>query len=325
VTTLSICIPTHERPGMLYRALTSVIWNAPPEVARTVQIVVSDNSVSDASEALACQLLKEWGGLTHYQRNRPGVGMVGNFNRCIEAAAGDWVLILHDDDYLLLGAVSCLLRGIARASASDRTLLFGVRVVDDRGRLIRPQRPMRERSLSPAQALGRLLARSSYIRFPGMVVHRSAYAEAGPFEARMQGATDLQMWLRLIARHGLRTVPDTTAAYVVHADAATESTFTPEQVRLLMSLFDEARDLAVLPESALSRAQCQWFHQFILASAFRRLRAGDRAAAREMLRLFDLPEVRALGTSPVWLPLRRTFTLLAGSDRTTSDPRSRAG
>ena len=52
---------------------------------------------------------------------------------------------------------------------------------------------------------------------------------------------------------------------------------------------------------------------------YRRLRLGRRAEAREVLRLFDLPEVRRVGLSPRWLPVRVAFTTAtAGARRKAS-------
>jgi hypothetical protein len=61
-------------------------------------------------------------------------------------------------------------------------------------------------------------------------------------------------------------------------------------------------------EPTIRRWQADWYHQFILAGAYRRLRRGHRAEAREVLRLFDLPDVRGVGVSPRWLPVRIAFT-----------------
>jgi hypothetical protein len=58
-----------------------------------------------------------------------------------------------------------------------------------------------------------------------------------------------------------------------------------------------------------SRRRATFFHQFILAGAYRRLRVRRRAEARDVLRLFELPEVRNLGASPKWLPVRAAFTV----------------
>ena len=69
--------------------------------------------------------------------------------------------------------------------------------------------------------------------------------------------------------------------------------------------------LGIVPERIVRRWQADYLHQFILAGTYRRLRAGRRAEAREVLRLFELPEVRDLGLSPKWLPVRAVFTAAA--------------
>ena len=56
--------------------------------------------------------------------------------------------------------------------------------------------------------------------------------------------------------------------------------------------------------------QRDWFHQFILAGAFRRLRVGDRQGAADAYHLFDLPEVKAVGRSTRWMPFRAVLFVL---------------
>ena len=57
-------------------------------------------------------------------------------------------------------------------------------------------------------------------------------------------------------------------------------------------------------------------HQFILAGAYRRLRVRRMAEGARVLRLFELPEVRRLGVSLKWLPVRAAFiAATAGAGR----------
>ena len=73
------------------------------------------------------------------------------------------------------------------------------------------------------------------------------------------------------------------------------------------------------PERTIRRWQTDFFHQFILAGVWRRLRVRRRADGREVLRLFDVPEVRRLGVSLRWLPVRAAFTAAtAGARKKTS-------
>ncbi|MDQ3610843.1 MAG: glycosyltransferase [Actinomycetota bacterium] len=303
--TLSVCIPTCQRPLLFERALRSVVGTDAASMVET-EIVVSDDSSDDATAAVYERVASPWRGRRQYARAGAG-GPARNFNRCRELAAGRWILILHDDDYLLPGAVSGMLNAIR--SAGDRcTLLFGVHVVDGDGTVLRRQRFRRPRDLPPADAFERVLSHSSYVRFPAIVVRRDAYEAVGPFDTEVGGATDLDMWIRLFARFGVRCLPVTTCAYTVHPGTITEDMFNAATVTILMGIFDRARGLGVLSPRRLRSAQVDFFHQFILAGAWRRLRAGDRAGAGQVLSLFELPSVRRLGVSRRWAPIRVALT-----------------
>ena len=312
---LSICIPTCERPDMVARAVSSVVESIGVPHRPAVEIVVTDNSAGEQTANAVRPLLERWPGPTQYTQNVPNIGMVGNFNRCVALASGRWVLILHDDDYLLPGGLARIVAGLHGAGAGDQAVLFGVRVVNERGRLLRLQTPLRRRSLGPKQALRRHLTRSSYVRFPAIAVRRDAYERVGAFDDSVGPATDVDMWSRVFAAFGVRLEPRVVVAYVVHAEAATERMFGAEYIATLTRIFDRAVDLGVLSEAEVRRAQAHWFNQFVLAGTFRRLRARDRHAARQVLDLLELEAVKGLGRSRLWLPLRMLFSFMAGQHR----------
>jgi len=79
-------------------------------------------------------------------------------------------------------------------------------------------------------------------------------------------------------------------------------------IRVGLEIFDRAVARGIVPERSIRRWEADFFHQFILAGAYRQLRRRQRAEARDILRLFDLPEIRHLGASPRWLPVRVAFT-----------------
>jgi hypothetical protein len=80
-------------------------------------------------------------------------------------------------------------------------------------------------------------------------------------------------------------------------------------------IFDRAAAKGIVPERTIRRWQADWYHQFILAGAYRRLRVRRFADAREVLRLFKLPEVRQLGLSPKWMPVRVALTAATAGPR----------
>ena len=122
------------------------------------------------------------------------------------------------------------------------------------------------------------------------------------------GLPTLDMWVRLFARYGVRCFPSTTCAYTIHEAAATTGMWNPDVIASLGEIFDRAAATGVVPEATLRRWQADFLHQFILAGAYRRLRVRRRTEAGQVLRLFELPEVRALGISRKWWPVRVAFT-----------------
>lgn len=90
---ISICIPTYKNVDYLKRLLNSIII----QTFKDYEIVITDNSPDDAVE----QLLKEYASelQIRYYKNEPPTNMGENFNRVLQKADGEWIKIMHDDDW----------------------------------------------------------------------------------------------------------------------------------------------------------------------------------------------------------------------------------
>ena len=164
--------------------------------------------------------------------------------------------------------------------------------------------------LPPAVAVRRVLSNSSLVRFPSVVVERSAYERVGGFRDDVGGADDLDMWIRLFSRYGVTLEIPEASAYTIHPGADTETMFDERTIGHLLELFDSARGQGLIDLLDLELAQADYFHQFILGGAYRRLLTGDRAGARSIMALFDMPELADLGFSYRWAPVRVVFRML---------------
>jgi glycosyltransferase involved in cell wall biosynthesis len=311
---LSITMPTRNRPSLLDRALRSVVRAVAP-VAKHIELAVSDGSDDGTTKDVVERVLTGWPAEYQYVWNRPALSMVENMNRSVEISTGEWVMQLDDDDYLLPGAGAAMLDAIRRAAPGESVLMFGAHIVDIDGVRKREQTFRRERYLEPKEALRRLLRNSSFVRQPTAVVRRAAMEQEGLFDTTVGGATDNAMWERLFSRYGVRCLPQATCAYTIHEAAATTGMWHPGTIRANGEIFDRAVARGIVPERTIRRWQADWYHQFILAGAYRRLRMRRRAEAREVLRLFELPEVHDRGMSPKWLPVRAAFTAATAGAR----------
>jgi hypothetical protein len=217
-------------------------------------------------------------------------------------ATGEWIL-QHHDDCLLPDAGPVILETIRRTP-----LVSGACGVDVHGVVGRRQRFRQERDLEPELALCQVLCNSSFVRQPAAVVHRQAVEDEGWYDTTLGGPCDTDMWVRLFSRYDVRCVPATTCAYTTHQGAATTTMWRPDTIRAACEMFDRAVARGVVPVRSIRRWEADFFHQFILVGAYRSLRLRQRAEARDVLRLFDLPELRHLGASPKWLPVRVALT-----------------
>lgn len=123
---ITIAIPTFNRVYFLRQAIESALV----QTYKNIEIIVSDNASTDASQQL----------LSSYQDKRlviieqaQNIGMVKNWNACLERATGDYFLLLSDDDALEPGAIEKLVEPFLSHSCSEAIgIVYGrTRIVDE--------------------------------------------------------------------------------------------------------------------------------------------------------------------------------------------------
>ena len=102
---------TYNRAPLLKQALDAVLAQITPADAAQIEVVILDNaSVDNTTEVVE----KAKNQVPHipvrYLRHPENIGMDNNFMEAIRAAQGEYVFLLSDDDFLLPGAVSTLMR-----------------------------------------------------------------------------------------------------------------------------------------------------------------------------------------------------------------------
>jgi glycosyltransferase involved in cell wall biosynthesis len=90
---LTIAIPVYERFDYFEEALKSVL----NQTVAVDCIVVDNNSSHDRFKTYVENLNNS---RVKYFKNDTNVGMIGNWNKCIEYCQTEWITILHDDDWL---------------------------------------------------------------------------------------------------------------------------------------------------------------------------------------------------------------------------------
>jgi len=211
----SVMIPTFHCADYLATTLRSVLAQAPGPDEMQIE-VIDDASTQDDPEAVVDEV---GGDRIQFVRQPEHVGHIRNFETCLQRARGQYVHLLHGDDFVLPGFYVALRRGFD----SDPTIGAAFcrwMLVDDRSKCLSVVDPLQAAASPLADAAARL-AEEQHIVTPSIAVRRSAFEQLGGFDARLHCAEDWEMWVRVAAAHRVWYEPTLLAAYRTHVDSNT--------------------------------------------------------------------------------------------------------
>jgi len=158
-----------------------------------MQIEVVDNcSTIDDPEPVVKTIA---GDRITFTRNAQNVGLMGNFNRCIERSRGHLIQILHSDDYVEPTFYSAI-SNLAVRNPDCGFLASRVFVVDETEVIIEVSRRVKWME-NPTHDVTPML-QTQYFLFPGVVVRRALYEQCGGFKPGLVYCGDWEMWVRAV-------------------------------------------------------------------------------------------------------------------------------
>lgn len=298
---LSICIPTYNRSDLLTRTLKS-FEDGTPEV----EVVVCDNSDNNESEKAVKETLASFKGEWSYHKNEPAIGPIDNVNKAINLSKGQFVFVLHDDDFLYPDGLIKILNKL-KERPDINVFSFGVNIVDINEKIIQVENPKKEKYLPPKAALFKSLSDSSYIRMPSIIIRRDSYEKVGYWDPETAPPDDIDMFARLFMEFGLLKVPEIVSAYTVHEGAWTEKVFNSDTINIILKIYDMVEKNGSLSKEELKLAKAYFFHQFILGGTYRSIKRREFKKAKNVMKLFKLAGIKELKAPIKWLPVRIAF------------------
>jgi glycosyltransferase involved in cell wall biosynthesis len=314
---ISVCIPTYNRAALLKGCLNSLVR----QTYRDIEIIVSDNCSTDATAAVVADCPDP---RLRYYRNDSNIGPYPNLNRLLELAQGEYVCILHDDDVY---AQDFLEREAGMLDAHPRVVMVhcAVREVDehgDRRQVVRAYPTTR--TLDGRQEFVRYL-QGHNVCCSSVMARRTAYQDAGPFDARYLTA-DFLMWMKLALRGDVAYIADPLLDMRVHAEAVTSWLAPSRWHEEFIAILEEGLALGATVDPSLmaerpalvrqaARAQGRRF----LIAALAAIARGDFRLARGHIavleKLRDIGLSRSYAVSARWLVNRPGWTALSALAR----------
>jgi glycosyltransferase involved in cell wall biosynthesis len=209
---VSVIIPTHNRPGLLPRAVSSA-QGAGEDVE---VIVVDDASVDETAEV--CRSMR---GIKYVRLDRnQGVG--GARNVGVLASSADFIAFLDDDDVRLPGTLDLQLERLLEDPEAG-FVCGPVLCVDQRGE------PTGEVS-SPKHAGGDMFWELLRLEFPvfplTVVMRKECFFAAGLFDADIPGIDDWDLLVRVAELYKASVVSEPVGIYRMATPASGQGTST---------------------------------------------------------------------------------------------------
>jgi glycosyltransferase involved in cell wall biosynthesis len=200
-------IPTYNpRADYLEKTLRSVLQQ--DSGAEQMQIEVVDDCSRDCAPV---ELVRRIAGNRIAVHSEPeNLGLAGCWNTCIERSRGEWVHILHQDDYVLPGFYERLAQAAKRQS--DVSLIAARSFYVDEEDVITGVTPRMKELEKGGRALSAFLYEAP-IQCAGVAIRRSFYEAHGGFLPDLKFVLDWEMWARAVGIAGGLVTPEVLACY----------------------------------------------------------------------------------------------------------------
>jgi glycosyltransferase involved in cell wall biosynthesis len=222
---VTIAIPTFNRGKFLAQCVESAL----NQTYSNIEVIISNNASTDDTLS---QLTKYNDGRLILIQQKTNIGMVPNWNECLNIASGDFFILLSDDDYLESNAIEEMINSFlsGKNEPSLGTDDIGIvccraRVVDENNEEIRlgKQGPYVESSENI------VISFFSGLRdmYPCKILFRTSDARMlnGYQGNKFPLAADAFMWMMIVMRRGCAVfIDEILSNYRIHSGAATQQT-----------------------------------------------------------------------------------------------------
>jgi glycosyltransferase involved in cell wall biosynthesis len=267
---VSISIPAYNSAATIENTIASILKQTYDNLEINVLDDCSKDNTVEIVESMQDDRIKLY-------RNEQNLGMVGNWNRCLNVANGEFVKIVCADDMLDETAIEKEVAAMGR-SESINLVESDTRLVDINGKKTGSFPRYRKSGI----VAGKKVAKTSIIwnNFFGApvnnLIRRSILDRVGGFDADFTYILDFEMWMRIACEGDIFIIHEQLNSFTVRNDSNTgnligknREVYVEEHRRLVEKYRDRL---------GLSAFQCRfsvWFRKFrnVVIGLFLKLKA----------------------------------------------------
>lgn len=244
---VSVCIPVYNGGAYIGEAVRSVLCQS----YDNLQLVICDNCSTDGTEDRVRSFRDD---RITYNRNEANLGLVGNANRCLELATGEYVCILHHDDAMLPENLERKVR-LLDLHPQVGFVHSDIVVVDSSGNVranhiwdVDSRRDYVEDGFTVFRRFVKKMPWGASIFIGAVVARRSCYERVGGFSPRLAYCNDSEMFMRLMLFYDVACIGTPLVKYRVHEQSTSSNwgnycaaPYLKEHYRAVKSVFDAYR------------------------------------------------------------------------------------
>src|SRR5664279_559659 len=227
---ISICIPAYKRVSFLKRLLDSI----EVQTHRHFEVVVTDDS-TDNEVADLCRS-HALSPAIRYFKNEKNLGTPENWNESIRRASGEWIKLMHDDDWFL-NADALRVFGAAVMRNPDRNFFFSEYMnifldsVSNRSSEVRLTRQWQKRlELDPKSLLS-----SNRIGPPSVTLHKNIPGVL--YDSGLKWLVDVDFYIRFLRNSKPMLISEILIAVGLGEDQVTKQVFRNPKIEIPENLY----------------------------------------------------------------------------------------
>lgn len=205
---VTIGIPTYNRAdGYLREALGAALAQTYPNI----EIIVADNASTDDTDRVVADLA---GDRVKYVKHPTNLGSQGNYNSLVDMAAGEYFLMLHDDDRIDPDFIETCVTALG--TQRPGLVRTGTRVINGAGEIVY-SRVNRAPGTSTKALLEAWFDTKTSFYFCSTLFNTAALRRVGGFGTPKALFNDVAAYVLVAADSGTIEVPDVKATFRQHA------------------------------------------------------------------------------------------------------------
>ncbi len=228
---VSVCIPVFNGKAYLRECIQSIL----AQTYTDFELVVVNDASTDNSEKIIQSFSDP---RIKYHTNERNLGLVGNWNRCLQLASGEYICIFHQDDIMLPGNLE---KKVALLDSNQNVgiVYSDTAVIDQNGHKkqdhwFNPISPNID-FIRPGRLFTELMFKNlNLVCCPSVLARRACYEQAGGFDQRLPFSCDMEMWMRLSLFYDVAYLAEPLMKYRFHESNMTKKYYELDLIHIYL-------------------------------------------------------------------------------------------